>query len=134
MMAQCSYCRNPFDSHDGGGRCVLCGYVACPQCEAEAFSDHDLCKYCAGSLVGMPMPGAFLNPNSKLWRRALRNARVVSDYRGGLSLEAVGEKNHLSQDIVRDILVQNREPRRRRGAPQGPRQGKIPGGRTGGGV
>ena len=137
MIAQCSECRVLFDSHDGGSRCFLCGRTACQKCEGITFDSPDransqgVCKQCSDSPGCLPMPGAFLYPDSKLWRLVLRNARIVADYRGGLSQVAVGQKHNISWRTVQRILQDNQEPSRGPGAPKGPRpnwvySGKLP--------
>lgn len=34
MTGRCDRCGGTFDTHDGGGKCVRCGKIICPECEA----------------------------------------------------------------------------------------------------
>ena len=50
MIVECDECKKPFDSHDGGYACGICGRVICPKCEFPADydfkNDEMICSAC----------------------------------------------------------------------------------------
>jgi len=77
MMVKCDECGRGFDTKDGGARCIVCGGIFCPECEAaDSFSESgNVCSECdpepRQTCKGMtgPAPVVITGPGGDYTRR-----------------------------------------------------------------
>lgn len=46
MMAECTSCQKPFDTHEGGSCCSVCAEAFCPECEQTMDLDENQDPVC----------------------------------------------------------------------------------------